>query len=579
MTPEPVPPPTDEPADPYYGGPLGAGIDWADPNSRLAPFYLTTSGVVAVAVLGVALVLLSLFPLSHTDFWAHLKYGEWITANRALPDREPLCEFTDKSTAMFDPLWLSQVGYDALFRAGAAAAGGDDRSRFDGGVEAVRLAHTGAAVAALGLFGLAIRRASGSVPWAAGGMVLILVLMLSPLAVQRPQAFALVGYAAVLCALSRDVLSRRAVVAVPLVMVLWANLHGAFVLGFGLLGAALLGRAVAVAVAVGNRWSLRAACREVGVRRSAVALALTLAAVAALNPYGPALYLDVVRFAGHPNLRTVVEWQPLDFGQSRGGHWGYLATVVFVAAAQLASPRWFSPTQVLLVATLGVWPLLQQRAMAWWIPAAVWVAAPHWVAAAGRWGFTLPAGVPSFRKTALAAVIATMLVVVSPASTWVKTGRPRPAVAALNRATPNDIADALAGRPPADPDRVAGLTRAVREDHGGRFAGRVFASETQGDYLLWALPPDAPVMMFNHAQLFPPAYWTDCLAVKAAPGWGDFLDRHRAAAVVVEVDSSPALCAGLRASPAWRVVVDEANTPARDPRGRLFVALRKPPTP
>lgn len=574
MTPEPNPPPAEQTAEPD-GEDLGAGIDWADPNSPLARFYLTASGVVAVAVLGVALVLYSLFPLNHTDFWAHLKYGEWIAANRAMPDREPLGEFTDKDSPFFDALWLSQLTYHTTFRLGGALAGGDDRSRFEGGVELIRLLHLFATVAAVGLIGLACRRASGSVPWAAVGMLIVVVLMFGPLGIQRPQAFALAGFAAVLCAISRETPTRRSVVWVPLLVVLWANLHGSFVVGIGLLGAAMLGRALAAGWSEGR--SVRAAWRDLGVRRLAAALVLSAAGAGLLNPYGPGIYAEVVSFGAHPNLKTVVEWQPLDFSQSRGGHWGYLATVVFLALTQLASPRWFSPIQVLLIATLGVWPLLQQRAMAWWAPAVVWIAAPHWVAAAERFGLKLPASVPSFRKTALAAVIAVMLLVVSPATTWVKTGQPRPTVGSLHRGTPNDVADALAGRTPANPKRVEALVRAVGEDHGGRFVGRVFASETQGDYLLWALPPDSPVLMFNHPPAFDPAFWSNCLAVKgAAPGWQEFLDRHSAAAVVVEIDSSPALCARLRAHPGWRVVVDEANTPVGDGRSRLFVALRKP---
>src|SRR5437660_865097 len=127
----------EEPTDPYHGGTLGAGIDWSDPNSPLAPYYLTNSGVVVAAVLGLTVILFAIFPLNHTDFWSHLKYGEWIAANRALPEREPLGEFTDKESRFFDPWWLSQLGYHATFRFGALLADGDERLQFECGVEAV----------------------------------------------------------------------------------------------------------------------------------------------------------------------------------------------------------------------------------------------------------------------------------------------------------------------------------------------------------------------------------------------------------------------------------------------------------
>lgn len=573
MTPDP-PPGSDPPLSAYDGGALGAGIDWADPDSRLAPFYLTPGGVAAAAVLGLALVLLAGVPLWHTDFWAHLAYGEHVAARGALPDREPLSPFTDKGERMFDAPWLTQLGYHALFRAGGALAGGDAVRRLEGGVELVRVAHLLVAVATLGFVGLACRRAAGSVPWAAGGMLVVAVAMASPLVVQRPQALGLLCFVALLCGLSRQVPSRRFVLWAPALLVLWANLHGSFPVGLGLIGAALLGRVIEVARA----GSVRAAWPDPAARRLALALVLASVAVAVLNPYGPRLYPEVARFGGHPNLKTVVEWQPLDFSAPRGGHWGYLAGVALLLAAQVVSPRPFSPFQLILVFTLGMWPLFQQRAMAWWLPLVPWLAAPHLVAAAERWGLRLGERVPNFRRTALAGVVLVLAAVASPATAWVKDGAPRPAAAALHRGTPAAVAAALTGEPGPEPERAAELARLVREWHGGRYAGRVFASEIQGEYLVRSLPPEAPVMMFNHAHAFPADYWTECLLVKAGgPGWWEVLDRYRVGVVVVEADGHPALCAELRKSPAWAVALDEAGRPARDPFARLFVAVRRPP--
>lgn len=577
MTPDPrpaaeQPPPTEaEELSPYEGGTLGAGIDWSDPNARIAPLYMTTGGVAGVVVVVLVFLLLATVPLWHTDFWVHLKYGEWVAANRRLPDREPLSPFTDKQSPMFDAQWLTQVGYHGLFRAGSAAAGGDGRRRFEGGVEAVRIAHLLAAVAAVGLFGIAYRRAADSVPWGVGGVVFLvfpILGILGPLQTQRPQTSALLFFAAVLCALSRPVLTRRAVVWVPAALVLWANAHGSFVVGLGLLGVVLVGRVTEVVRAGG--W--RAAAGDVAIRRLGVTFLLAVAAVAALNPYGPRLFLDVGRFGESANLKTMGEWQPLNFSEGKF-HWGYMASLILVAVTQVASPRPFSPTQLLIVLTLGVWPLFQQRMFVWWCPLVPWVIAPHWVAAAPRLGVELPPNTPSFKKTMFAVVVAAVAAFVSsPTRHWLKAGGPRPVEQALHPATPYDVAAALKGEPPAEPDRVAALADAVRREHGGRFTGRVFASETQGEYLLWALPPEAPVMMFNHAQLFPADYWAECLGVKeAAPGWWEVLDRRRAAAVVVEAGLYPVLCDGVRRHPGWRVVVDEADRPAG-----LFVAVRKP---
>jgi hypothetical protein len=571
---QPQPPSRDEPPNnPYYEGQLGAGIDWSDPNSPLAPYYMTRGGLVAVGVLGLALFILSILPLWHTDFWVHLKYGEWIVANRALPDREPLSPFTDKQTRMFDAMWLSQVGYHGVFRAGQSIARGDEARRFAGGVEAIRVAHLFAAVAALGLFGLAYRRAADSVPWATGGMAIVLVLMLGTFAVQRPQTLALACYAALLCLVSRVTPTRRALVFVPLVMVLWANLHGSFVVGFGLLAIVVIGRVIEVVRSEG--WSARAVWRDDAARRLITAFAVSVLGVAILNPYGPVIYFDVIRFAGHPNLRTMAEWQPLDFTQSRGGHWTYLATVVLVVVTPLATRRMYTATQLLLVFAFAIWPVFQQRMMAWWVPLVPWIIAPLWVAAAERWGLVLPENVPSFRKTALAVVLAIMAFIASPASTWLKTGNPRPLGAALHRGTPYGLAGALKDEPVGESGRARALAEALKELPGGRLSGPIFTSESQGEFLLWALPREMPVMMFNHAQLFDAGYWADCMTVKqAGPRWSEILDRHQVTLVIVEAEYHTHLCAELLRHPGWRIVIDESRAPT-DADSRLVVAIRK----
>ncbi|OWK35246.1 hypothetical protein FRUB_09407 [Fimbriiglobus ruber] len=533
---------------------------------------MTSGGVAAVVVLGLAFLLLSVGPLWHTDFWVHLKYGEWIASHHTLPDRESLSPFMDKDAPFFDPQWLSQLGYQALFRVGASLAGGDDRSRLEGGVEVIRLAHLCTAIATVGLLGLAYRRASGSAGWAVGAMVMVIVLMLSSFAVQRPQALALICFAAILCGLSRPIPTRRAVVWIPLACALWVNLHGSFPVGLGLVGAALVGRVAQVVWAAGYS----AVRRDAATRRLGLMLLLCLAATV-INPYGPSVYPRLATFATHPNLRTMIEWQPMDFGSLRGGQWVYLATAALVIITPLATRRMYSPTQLVVIVAFAVWPLFHQRALNWWLPLVPWAVTPLWATANWRSQPTALASGASFRKTAIAAVLVAFVAVVSPASGWIKSGRPRPLSASLHRGTPNDIAAVLAGRPAVDETRVVGLARVVKEWYGGRLTGAVFASETQGEYLLWALPPDTPVMMCNHAQAYRPDYWNACLAIKrAAPGWAEALAENRVGVVVVETDFHPDLCAALRNQREWRVVVDETGVPARDPYARLFVAVRVP---
>ena len=125
---------------------------------------------------------------------------------------------------------------------------------------------------------------------------------------------------------------------------------------------------------------------------------------------------------------------------------------------------------------------------------------------------------------------------------------------------------------------MPGLRTALREHYpDGQYRGAIFSSETQGDFLIWALPADLPVMMYTHAHVFGPDHWEACRDVKAAnPGWREFLARHHANLIVVEPSSHEELAGELRKDPDWRVVHDGPESPASD-RARVIVAVRKKP--
>jgi hypothetical protein len=132
---------------------------------------------------------------------------------------------------------------------------------------------------------------------------------------------------------------------------------------------------------------------------------------------------------------------------------------------------------------------------------------------------------------------------------------------------------------PADESRwMPELRTAIRDRFpDGHYHGSIFASETQGDFLVWALPAEWPVLMFTHAHVFTFDYWEACRDVKAGnPGWREFLAAHRANLVIVETESHPELTAALRAEAEWQVVHDGPERPASD-KALVIVAVRRTP--
>jgi hypothetical protein len=555
--------------------------------SPLTPYFLRSSDVIAAALLAIAFLLLSYRPLWYSDIWAHLKFGQWIVQHRQLPAQEPFSPFTDRGPYIHFQ-WLTQVSMYLVFAGGERLAGGDELHRLAGGVEMLALLFTLLGFLRWLFLLLAYRRVSGSMPLACMGLFLVQLVGIFYGNMQRPQMFGEVLFAALLLALSRPLLSRRALLLVPAGFVLWANLHGSYAAGLALLGLFFLGRMISVdREASGEKEDtpftlrMKAILNDAQVRRLFLAGLASTAAIALLNPHGPRLFLYTLQFGQNPNIAAMLEWQPLDFQMEVGPQWGYGLLCVLAIATQIFSPRLLSPTSLLLCAVFGLFPLAQRRMLGWWIVLVPWIVLPEWaeIGRRLRWSWLHYQSQASGAKTLLAASLLVLALLMAPPLRFLRGGQPRSLDRSLSLGTPWQLSAQLTASPgekPYYPELADALKRSYPQ---GRFHGRIFASETLGDYLLWALPADYPVLMFTHAHLFPPEHWQECLTVlRAEEGWQEILDRHGVNLVVMEVEEHPQLTEAIKGDTTWRVVVDETGLQRKiDPRTRLLIAVRKAP--
>lgn len=204
-------------------------------------------------------------PISDIDFWWHVASGRWIVEHGALPATDPFGVFRGdnpvRAATVLRGQWLGQV---VAFRVLDAFG--------EAGIVALRVALLCVTVA----IAWARARAGGaSAAWSTSLAALVGLTLLT-LAGDRPQlfSFALAGllFAAV------DALDRRwsrwLAALVPLLVALWANLHGGAILG------AILAAAHA---AGGAATALREGRRADAGRRILVALAALLATLATPN--------------------------------------------------------------------------------------------------------------------------------------------------------------------------------------------------------------------------------------------------------------------------------------------------------
>jgi len=213
------------------------------------------------------------------DLWVHLFLGRRLLSGAGIPRTDDL-SYTAAGHAWVDHEWLSQTLLAGLYG--------------------------GAGAAALWLFKLALALASMWLLWRSTAAVTrrwwvrgaVLALVAAAAArgfAMRPQIFSYFAVAALLSWL--DGLSARRAAAPPtqlallfIVFALWANLHGAFIVGLGIVGLFAL-----LSPPFRPSWHW--------------AMPVVAVVAACLTPYGPGLFTYILGELGAPH--PLSEWQPV----------------------------------------------------------------------------------------------------------------------------------------------------------------------------------------------------------------------------------------------------------------------------
>jgi hypothetical protein len=230
--------------------------------------------------------------LSDNSFFWHLQTGRWIL-DHGIP-RHDIYSFTAAGERWVAQSWLAELLYGVL-----------DRTV---GVFGVRLlgATTGALIAAL-TYRLALRITHDRVR--AFGVTLAAIAASFTLWSERPLFLGILALVGLLWIVEvpASALGRRPLVAIPVLMWLWANVHGTFALGF-----------VYLALHVAGRW-LDGGKPWEGRERVLVLASVIAFGACALNPYGPGLLLFPLDLLSRGDvLKRVTEWRSPDFRSVQG---------------------------------------------------------------------------------------------------------------------------------------------------------------------------------------------------------------------------------------------------------------------
>jgi hypothetical protein len=452
--------------------------------------------LLAVFALYAIPVFLTVQPVGHPivdpDVWWHLRVGQWVVDHRALPDADP---FTQEARPWVAYSWLYEVLLYGLY-------------------------------AAFGLHGIIAYRVVMSllVVWAthalvcrltrhflaSTGLTLAAVLALQPLLYERPWLFTILFTTLTLRAVLELRLAAtrpapRWVWAVPLLFVMWANIHIQFVYGLVVLGlgcvAPLIDRALqlpgpaddSATTAFSPRWYQL-------LYLSAICLVATL-----VSPYHVGIYGVMVEYARYTGaFRTVAELLAPEFREPAS----YLLLALTLAAAFTLGRRSAGSFEVLLLAGTAFLAFRARRDLWFAVLAALVILAT----AAPREDEAGAADTPpALRAVGLALLVALAFLV----------GRAR-------------------GLSPEALERTAARhfpVAAVRAIKDRGYSGPLFNDFNWGGYLIWALP-EMPVAIDGRTNLHGDERMARFGRTWAGlPGWQDDPDLSAAGVILTPLES------------------------------------------
>ena len=443
--------------------------------------------------------------LPSVDLTYHLRAGAEMLDGGGIPTVDTWT-FTVAGTPWTDQQWGAQVILAAVYQ----LAGWTGLVVF----RAVLIGSIFGCLLAIGLLrGLGARRAA---------LLAVVAFLISAVALAlRPQLLGMAIFAVILLLLTDRRAHPARLWAIPVLVLLWANIHGSFFLG---------------PVVLGLAW-LEDVHDHVPERRRLLVIAGVSVVAACVTPFGPAVWAYALGLSTNPEVTArITEWQPTSLRSVPGMLFFASAFAVVALIARRGRPTpWPTLAWLAVFFVIGVYAL---RGVAWW-PLGT-VAAIAGVLITGP--VVDPAkperlGSPMMRRlnAVLAIAIVAVGIVLLPIWRPIEPGLDAP-VGVVGNAPPGITAELQDRARPGD---------------------RVFNPQPWGSWFEFALP-DLPVAIDSRIELFPPEVWdTYENIVAGGEDWAAQL-RGWGATIVVVAHRDAAMAARLPAA-GWQQVYADAD--------------------
>jgi hypothetical protein len=476
------------------------------------PRRLSIQHVWIVITLGAAFIGPASNPIGLPDILWTLMRGQWTAEHGTLITTDPFTSAPHVAGQILNMQWLADLtfhAFDAL-----------------GGLPMVISGTALAITVTVGLLLVASVSASNHLRLSCVAVWAAYALGASNLS-PRPQTLAYPLFAIFLLAVMRVEWRKdtRLLWLLPLVTVIWANVHGSFFTGWALLGCGALGQVIA-------RRNLLAA-------RPYVITLVACVAASTITPAGVGSLVYLATMGGNQIVRDyVTEWAPTSFALREGPL--FFGSVVLLCGLMLKSRNRLTAFEIVLLLVFGY--------LAWSsVRAVVWFGLAMAPTLARLLGGVLPERAPDGRNVPalnalIIAMVGALVVVALPQNKAMVPILPADKQGEFNPGMPVAVGDWLRSHdPPA--------------------SGRMLNDQAWGGYLEWADWPRHQVFLDGRIELHPDQVWLDYMQI-ASPtsAWRDLVDKYDISYFVLDKSPSgePDLIQDLRADPAtWPLAYED----------------------
>ena len=487
-------------------------------------YGIRTDFIWVMVVLAGFLFFTSLVPLAPNDYWWHLRIGQVISSEHAIPETNIYSWSIPQDQPFFYGAWLGEWLLYVNYQLGELPLSIFTRNLIVG--------------ITFFLVAKEAHRRTGS--WRIASLVLALAcLMCTNNMLLRPQMWALIPFVILYILLSRyqDGQLRGYWLGVcPTLMAFWVNVHGSFVLGLGLMGIYCVGEAL--------NYLLK--------RREATAMArlIWLTAISGLsalfvliNPKTYHIYAYVIKLLTDPSSQNLIEeWQsPSPDGLANTT---FFLSIILLIAVLAFSKHKINPTQLL---SLGAFLWLAwsgQRYVLWYAIMAM----PLFAQLLSQLQLRL-LNLEASRNWFNVLLLMVIFIPVMMVQPWLVESFPLPITYWAQVQNDPEIGPLLSVNTPIN------AARYLQENPGGN----LFNEMGYGSYLIWALP-DQKIFVDPRVELYPLALWEQYIDISNGVRSLELLNAYGVDRVMLDTTLQPELSAVLEMSPTWSLEYQDANT-------------------